>query len=181
MTDTFFNEMREELQKGATEKDHPFRYFTLGTVGLDHMARLRTIVLRKITDELQLVFFTDDRSKKIIHLNENNKVGLLFYHPEKLLQLKVEGLATIYKDEASKMKYWSGVQLKDRTMYSTTSAPGSTIEAPDRVEYLHNEDHFCIVEVTPYRIEYLKLNDPDHLRIQYTRDDDRWNSEYLVP
>ena len=71
MTDNFFKELTEELQNGVIKKAHPFRYFTLGTVGLDRMARLRTVVLRNIADDLKLTFFTDDRSKKIIHLKEN--------------------------------------------------------------------------------------------------------------
>ena len=100
MTAVFWEELKEELQRGASKKGHPFRYFTLGTVGLERLPRLRTIVLRRISEDLTLTFYTDRRSKKLIHIKENNKVSLLFYHPKKLMQLKVEGLAIGSKDEA---------------------------------------------------------------------------------
>jgi general stress protein 26 len=176
-----WNDLKEELQKGATQKGHPFRYFTLGTVGLDRMARLRTLVLRKVSEDLKLYFFTDDRSKKIIHLKENNKVGLLFYHPEKLMQLKVEGLATVYKDDDTKNKYWSQVDSQARKGYTTTRAPGSELEDPGRLEYLEDKNHFCVVAVTPFKMEYLKLQSPHHLRIRYSLRNGTWTSDYLVP
>ena len=76
MTEVFFQELKEELQKSLVQKKHPFRYFTLATLGLEKIPRLRTVVLRKITEELMLTFYTDKRSKKIMHLKENNKVSL---------------------------------------------------------------------------------------------------------
>lgn len=175
------DDLKEELQHGATVKGHPFRYFTLGTVGLDRMARLRTVVLRKVSDDLKLIFYTDVRSKKIIHLKENNKVGLLFYHPKKLLQFKVEGLARVFKDEASNNEVWAAVDPRARKDYATTMAPGTELQDPDQVQYLEGRSNFCVVEVTPFKIEYLKLQHPHHLRIRFSFRDGKWNSDYLVP
>ena len=73
-TDKFFKEIKDELIKGSTQKVHPFRYFTLGTVGLDRFVRQRTVVLRDFSENLKCSFYTDFRSKKIIHIKENNKV-----------------------------------------------------------------------------------------------------------
>ena len=174
-------DLKAELQKGAAKKAHPFHYFTLGTVGLDRLTRLRTIALRQVTEDLKLLFFTDSRSKKIIHLKENNKVGLLFYHPERLLQLRVEGLATVHKDEATKNKYWSKIDPHSKKDYTTTAAPGSELLDPDRVEYLEDKNHFCMVEVTPFKIEYLKLQKPHHVRIRFSNRAGSWQHEYLVP
>lgn len=181
MTDNFFDELQLELQQGATKKGHPFRYFTLGTVGLDRLARLRTVVLRKVDMDLKLSFYTDARSKKIMHLKENNKVGLLFFHPKKLLQIKVEGIAQIRKDEGIKQTYWSGIQPQARKDYTTAAAPGSALDSPDQLEYLSEENHFCIVEVTPFKIEYLRLKRPNHIRVRFSKVEDLWNSEFLVP
>ena len=181
MTAVFWEELKEELQRGASKKGHPFRYFTLGTVGLERLPRLRTIVLRRISEDLTLTFYTDRRSKKLIHIKENNKVSLLFYHPKKLMQLKVEGLARVIKDEAILKKYWSGVQTSSRKDYITSTAPGSSIDSPDAVEYLEDENYFCMVEVEPFKIEYLKLKRPNHLRIRFSKKEDQWISEFLVP
>ena len=175
------DDLMEELQNGATQKGHPFRYFTLGTVGLDRLARLRTVVLRKVSEDLKLTFYTDSRSKKIIHLKENNKVGLLFYHPDKLLQFRVEGLAMVFKDEASNKEVWEAIDPKSRKEYSTTMAPGTELEDPGQLQYLEGKSNFCVVEVTPFKIEYLKLQQPHHLRIRFSFRNGKWSSDYLVP
>ncbi|WP_373516815.1 pyridoxamine 5'-phosphate oxidase family protein [Pricia sp.] len=181
MTDTLFQELELELQNGTSKKGHPFRYCTLGTVGLGATARLRTIVLRKVSEDLQLVFYTDRRSKKIGHIKENNTVSLLFYHPKKLVQLKIEGSATLVSDTEELKKYWSGIPPANRKDYTTTSAPGSPISNPDSVEYLEDKNHFAIVEIEPSKIEYLKLQRPNHLRILFSKEDGEWNGSFLVP
>lgn len=181
MTQNYFHELTEELKKGVSQKGHPFRYFTLATVGLDHVARLRTIVLREVTEDLQLTFYTDSRSKKMIHLQENKKVGLLFYNPKNLMQIRIEGLAKVVKDEKIKEKYWQGVKGSSKKDYTTTTAPGTTLSDPSQLDYLDDEDHFCIVEITPFKIEYLRLKRPHHIRVRYSWEVDFWESEYLVP
>ena len=181
MTNILFNELQEELQKGASQKNHPFHVFTLGTVGLGSVARLRTIVLREFTEAQHIIFFTDFRSKKILHLKENNRVGMLFYHPEKRLQLKIEGLATIYSDPATKKEYWNEIDATGKKSYTTTEAPGSALNNPELIDYLGNDNHFCMVEITPFKIEYLKLEKPEHIRVRFSKQDDLWKSEYLVP
>ena len=175
------DDLLEELQNGARIKGHPFRYFTLGTVGLDRLARLRTVVLRDVSDNLKLSFYTDSRSKKIIHLKENNKVGLLFYHPDKLLQFKVEGLAKVFKDDASNDKVWTAIDPKARKDYAASMPPGTILEDPGQLQYLEGRSNFCVVEVTPYKIEYLKLQKPHHLRIRFSYRNGIWTSDYLVP
>jgi pyridoxine/pyridoxamine 5'-phosphate oxidase len=182
MTSPYLEELHKELEFGISEKDHPFRYCTLATVGLDHMARLRTVVVRHLTGDFIFSFYTDKRSKKIVHIKENNKVSLLFYHPGKLLQLKVEGLAMIRKDPKLLKHLWKNIEKAARKDYTTSRAPGTILDHPDRLEYLSEEDYFCMVEVHPYKIEYLKLNRPHHLRIRFSRkEDNTWKGEFLVP
>jgi len=181
MTDTFFQELEVELRKGTSTKGHPFRYFTLGTVGLGHTARLRTVVLRRVSEDFKLVFYTDRRSKKIGHIKENNAVSLLFYHPKQLLQLKIEGKASIVSDPEELQTYWSGVQPASRKDYTTITAPGSPISNPDNIAYLEDKNFFTIVEIALSKIEYLKLKRPNHLRVLFTKEDDKWHGEFLVP
>lgn len=181
MTEVFWDELKEKLQSIVTEKDHPFRYATLGTVGLEAMPRLRTIVIRDVAKDLTMTFYTDKRSKKIMHIKENNRVSLLFYDHHNLLQLKVEGLANIIKDEALIQEYWKKIHPKNKKDYTTRSAPGSDISNPDNVEYLQEGNHFCMVRIDPFKIEYLKLKRPNHLRIRFSREESDWYGEFLVP
>lgn len=181
MSNPFFQELKDELLQGATKKGHPFRYGTLGTVGLEYLARLRTIRLREVTPNLKLTFYTDKRSKKILHIKENPKVSLLFYHPEKLLQLRIEGVATIIKDAKILDQQWRKVGAESKKDYTTTKAPGSEIKSQEAIEYLVNENHFCSVEIKPFKIEYLKLQKPHHLRVRFSNEEAVWKSELLVP
>lgn len=181
MTEQYLEEAISELEKSLVKKGHPFRYFTLATAGLDAMARLRTVVLRKVTPDLKLVFYTDRRSKKITHITENPKVSLLFYHPKLMLQLKIEGKASFVKDEEVLKTYWNGIQPNSRKDYITQQPPGSTITNPDDVEYLNEENHFCMIEIEPFKIEYLKLKRPNHLRVRFAKDTNNWEGEFLVP
>tara|TARA_R110002167_G_scaffold29771_1_gene99093 strand:+ start:1642 stop:2187 length:546 start_codon:yes stop_codon:yes gene_type:complete len=181
MTDAIFQEIKEELLHGMSEKEHPFRYCTMATVGLDRMARLRTVVLRKVSPDLDLTFFTDRRSKKVVHIKENKKVSALFYHPEKLLQVRVEGIGTVIKEKALLQKYWDQVPIENRIAYTTTQAPGSTLSDPAKLEYLEDTAHFCIIQVHPFKIEYLKLARPQHIRVRFSMESDGWRKDYLVP
>ncbi|MFS4456829.1 pyridoxamine 5'-phosphate oxidase family protein [Maribacter sp. 2304DJ31-5] len=181
MTPVFWQELNKELQKSVVEKGHPFRYFTLATTGMDNLARLRTVVLRYVSKDLKLIFYTDKRSKKITHIKENNKVSLLFFHPKKLLQLKIEGKAHIIADENLLKKYWHEVQPNNRKDYTTTIAPGNAINDPDHVTYLNDKNYFCMIEIQPFKIEYLKLKKTDHVRIRFSNEKNKWNGEFLVP
>jgi len=181
ITDVFFKELQDELRQGTTLKGHPFRYCALATLGLEKMPRLRTIVLRKIDASLNLIFYTDTRSKKVLHIKENNRVSLLFYHPEKLLQIRIEGIATIIKDPNTLKEHRKNIQESSRKDYTTKTAPGSTISSPDAVEYLDDTDYFCMVNIEPFKIEYLKLKRPNHIRVRFSRKDALWESEFLVP
>ncbi|QWX84545.1 pyridoxamine 5'-phosphate oxidase family protein [Cellulophaga sp. HaHaR_3_176] len=181
MTTNIFKELKKELQDGLTQKEHPFKYFTLATVGLDHVARLRSIVLREFSDDFKITFFTDKRSKKVIHIKENNKVSLLFFHPQKMIQLKIEGIATIIKDDKILEAYWKRTPDHLKKDYTTTSAPGSAISDNTNIEYLTNENHFCLVSIEAKKIEYLKITKPNHLKIRYSKENNKWNGEFLVP
>jgi pyridoxine/pyridoxamine 5'-phosphate oxidase len=181
MTDSFFEELSKEILNGVEERGHPFRFITMATVGNETIARLRTVVLRHVSKELQLTIYTDSRSKKINHIKENNQVSLLMYHPEKLLQLKIEGVAKIVSKTEKLKTYWNNIPENNRKDYITSFSPGSNINNPDQVEYLEDENYFVMIEITPIKIEYLKLKRPHHIRIEFNKTNDTWKSTFLVP
>ena len=181
MSQSYLKYIFESLQEAADKKSHPFRIFTLGTVGLDRMARLRIVVLRGITEDKELLFYTDRRSKKVTHMKENNKVGMLFYDQENKIQLKAEGIATLVKDKDTLKGYWNGIAEENRKDYTSSTPPGSIVGNPDDVEYLKDRDYFTAVKVTLYKLEYLHLQPVSHVKIRYSKLEGSWISEYLVP
>jgi len=181
MPDKIFEKITQELNKGAFEEGHYFKYFALATLGVDKFARLRLVALRNVSDDLKLTFFTDKRSKKMLHIKENNRVSLLFYHHKKLIQLRIDGIARVNNDQYQIQKSWEQIGTEARKDYITKEAPGSSIEDPESLEYLKEGDYFSIVEIDPFRIEYLELKKNGHTKIKYSKDESGWTSEYLVP
>ena len=180
MLEEAFKELITALFNGIYKKGHPFRYFTLATINGD-MPQLRSVVLRKVSEDLKFTFYTDNRSSKIVQLKDNNNVSALFYHPKKQIQIKVDGIATLIKDKEVLNKYWHGVPIHARKDYTTSKSPGSIIDAVDSVSYLDQENYFCVVEIETTSIEYLKLQQPNHQRILFTKVNESWNGKFLVP
>ena len=181
MTDQYFKEAQDELQFGVHKKGHPFRYTTMGTVDASGVPALRTVVLRQVTDDFKLRIYTDSRSNKVAQLLQHNSTSLLFYHPKKLLQIKVTGTASIITDPVELQRYYSGVQPSSKKDYTTTAAPGAEISNPDAVDYLENTHYFTIIEIAPTAIEFLQLKRPNHIRVAFNQEDGAWNGQFLNP
>ena len=159
MTKDIFKELQTELALGVTKKGHPFRYFTLATLE-NSIPQQRTVVLRKFTESSRLTIYTDSRSKKISQITKNSMVSGLFYHPKKMIQLKIEGKASIETDKEQLKKFWSGIPTNSRKDYTTLHAPGTEISSPDNISYDVSAEHFCIVHIDITAIEYLRLKRP---------------------
>lgn len=181
MINSFFEELSNEIHNGITERGHPFRFIIMATVGNETLARLRTVVLREVSDDLRLTIYTDGRTEKMKHIAANNQVSFLLYHPEKMLQLKIEGIAQVVTDSNRLNKTWQNIQPNSRKDYITHTSPGSAIKNPDYVEYVENENYFTMIDIIPSKIEYLKLQRPNHIRALFKKTNDKWNGEFLVP
>lgn len=181
MINSFFEELSTEIHNGINERGHPFRFITMATVGNETTARLRTVVLREVNDDLRLTIYTDSRTEKMKHIADNNQVSFLLYHPEKMLQLKVEGTAEIATNTDRLQTTWQNIQPNSRKDYITQTSPGNSIKNPDHVEYVKDKNYFTIIDITPSKIEYLKLKRPNHIRALFIKMDKSWNGEFLVP
>lgn len=180
MKNQFLEEAKRELVYGHAKKRHPFKYFTLATIE-NGTPRQRTVVLRKTLTDLSLVFFTDKRTQKVIEIQQNPSCSALFYNPKKLLQLRIQGTAELITDTAQIATYWHTVQQASKKDYTTSIAPGTPIKNPDAVSYSYEEHHFCPVKIVPNSIEFLQLKRPNHLRVLFTKEQEGWSGEFLVP
>ncbi|MDB9755279.1 pyridoxamine 5'-phosphate oxidase family protein [Winogradskyella sp.] len=180
MIDQFLEEVKRELISGPSKKRHPFRYFVLATDS-NGKPKQRTVVLRKVLPDLSLVFYTDSRTDKLKDLKLNNQFSALFYHPKKLMQIRIEGHAALITDKDQIATYWHTVQEASKKDYSKTLAPSTTINNPDVVDYTTENHYFCPVKLIPNNIEYLRLKRPNHLRIAFSKKNDDWSGTFLVP
>lgn len=180
MEQEILDKVKIELINGYAKKRHPFRYFTLSTIH-NNSPRQRTVVLRKLLDDFTVLFYTDKRSTKIEDLELNNSVSALFYHPKKLLQVQVSGKVKFITDQAELSNFYKNIPENSRKDYITSKSPGSNISNPDNIEYLTDENYFVAVKIIPDTIEILQLKRPNHIRIKYTKQDNSWNEQFLVP
>jgi len=180
MEQQFLDYCKGELVNGYVKRGHPFRYFTLATIS-DGKPRQRTVVLRKLLPDFTAVFYTDTRSQKVQDITDNSYVSALFYHPKKLMQIKLEGQAKLITDAKELDSYWKSIPESSRKDYITHLAPSSNIENPDQVEYVNDQPHFTAIKIIPEAIEYLQLKRPNHMRILYTKQADDWQGQFLVP
>lgn len=180
MTTELFEELRRELVNGYAKRRHPFRYFSLATVS-NNSARQRTVVLRKMLADDTLLVYTDARSQKVSDIKANPNVSALFYHPKQLTQIRVEGMVQIVTDKDELKPYWNNIPDSSRKDYITANPPGTPTNNPDDVNYKDDENHFCMLKIIPKQFEYLKLKRPNHIRVLFSKSDDTWDGQFLVP
>lgn len=181
MTQITFSSITEDLKKASQTIGHPFRYFTLATTDSNGTPRLRTLVLREVDEQLNLIAYTDKRSTKVTHINKYNIVGLLFFDHDRLIQLSIRAKAQIITDQDILRNTWAKIPQKSRKEYMTEMAPGKEIKTPEKIDFLKEKHFFTMIKLTPHKIEYLGLNRPNNIRILFKNENGEWVPNYLVP
>ena len=67
MLSNLLNDSKKQLASALKNKKHPFRYFTMTTIGEDGSPHSRTVVLSGFNPEkFTLTIYTDSRSNKVL-------------------------------------------------------------------------------------------------------------------
>ncbi|MGD1839926.1 MAG: pyridoxamine 5'-phosphate oxidase family protein [Thermonemataceae bacterium] len=170
---------QEELTRSNADKKHPFRYFVLATLG--DYPEVRTVVSRKVTQDLSVVFFTDTRSPKVAQIEDKARVSALYYHPKKKLQVRIKGTATLISaSDPTYTQFLHQAQQSSLKDYTTQKAPGSILEAIDDT-LTQEKVYFSPIKITPAIVEVLQLGREQHLRSAYYKQEDTWVEKKLVP
>lgn len=96
-------------------------------------------------------------------ITENKEVSALFYHPKKLLQIRIKGQVEFIQKEALALKkYLDTIQNSpSKQNYITLEAPSTKLKDKDIV--LHGKVlHFLAIKIIPKKIEVLLLNREGH-------------------
>ncbi|MGM0946456.1 MAG: pyridoxamine 5'-phosphate oxidase family protein [Bacteroidota bacterium] len=173
--------IKHELHRGALDTKHPFHWVNLGTVSGEFPSQ-RTVVLRKVNENLQFFVYTDYRSEKCRELMENQNASLHFYHPKKQVQIRVNAQTKLHFQNELAAEFWQAIPSHRRSEYSGAKAPGTLISHPEEGwEERSSSDHFfCVLEFSPVEIEALQLRRAGHLRIQFMKKTE-WEGAWLVP
>ncbi|MEM8889492.1 MAG: pyridoxamine 5'-phosphate oxidase family protein, partial [Bacteroidota bacterium] len=130
--------MQREFRRAVKDKKHPFRLAVLGSQKSEGIG-LRYVVLREYTEDDRMLFYTDSRSPKVHELQEAATSSLLFYHPQKGVQIRIEGKMEVhYKDVLCK-EHWQRVQGIVQRAYTPLIPPGEIIEVPEQAHQWPDE------------------------------------------
>lgn len=181
------------LLNASVKRKHPMGTPVLGTTD-GHRAHLRTVVLRKTNPKQRtLLFFSDFRAAKIVHLQHNAQISCLFYHPKKQVQIRTTGIAHLHHQDDFAASYWSNISPNGRKNYATTLHPGSeTAEYTDGLPKDWNSDidmtktdfafeNFVVIEMEVLELEILSLHRAGHQRARFDWENDRWEGSWLIP
>ena len=178
MLNDIFKDVIDDIKFGYLKRKHPNKYCYLSSIS-EGKPVIRTVVLRDMTDDYNLVIFTDKRSSKVEQFAENPNAEVLFYNHKKLWQIKVGGQMHLLDDDKRLKYYQQKIQGNSKKDYTTQQKPSSSLKNPDYLEY--GEDmHFAVLELKPDYIESLQLKRPNHIRCMFKKDDD-WQGEFIVP
>jgi len=166
-----------ELEKGATQTKHPYRYFCLSSIK-NNIPQQRMVVFRAIVKNT-ISIYTDLRSPKVSHFKNNPNASILLYDYKKMKQIQLTGTIQIEKEYDAFV--WNSISPKAKKDYTTLYAPGTEISSPERVIYKEEKVNFCILKFTFSKIDYLNINRPYHIRTQFTLIDNEWKGVYVTP
>ncbi|HIC79374.1 MAG TPA: pyridoxamine 5'-phosphate oxidase [Kiloniellaceae bacterium] len=182
-----------QLRRGAADRRAAFHTPCLATVRADGTPSARTVVLRAAEQETAtLRFHTDRRSAKVSEISDRPAVALHFYDPGRKIQLRVEGHASLHRDDPLAADAWKATRPFSRACYRVPATPGEEIAAPlpaqlGPAQLGHAEqgeagvEHFAAVVVTLRSIEWLYLAAQGHRRARFLRAGRIWEKAWLVP
>ncbi|MEN0004014.1 MAG: pyridoxamine 5'-phosphate oxidase family protein [Bacteroidota bacterium] len=186
--DQLFQHTWQLLSRASLQKKHTMRTPVLGTAGTNG-PNLRTVVLRKVDQQVKSVFFfTDRRSEKVKDIRTSATTAVTFYDPKKQFQITLKGNARLHAQDELAQSFWERVPSFAHKDYSSVLAPGTPIEAPGRpMEGQDSSDsgyvNFVVIELVANSIDCLQLSREGHVRAKYTRKGktNEWESVWVVP
>ena len=182
------------LEKGTARSDDPFHWPVLGTVVNDGCS-LRTVILRQAnSEERTLVCHTDSRAPKVEEIRNQQHISWLFYHPEKKIQVRISGHATLHDDDSFADRQWADSSITSRLNYCASQPPGTHIDNPSSglpafllkkvptlVQTEKGRKNFMAIAMKIFSIDWLKLRITGNRRARFEWDGDKMNATWLVP
>ena len=171
------------LEDAVVDRNSGFHTFTLATISKD-TPEARTVVLRGCNKKNNILsFHTNNSSKKIQDISENNKVSALFYDKSDKTQIRISGIANISNGNSYCEEKWNGMSKQSRQCYYQNIDPGIIIESPDQVKTILDEKiskNFTIIDVKITKVDWLYLSSSGHTRAKFTVENN-FQGEWVAP
>jgi pyridoxamine 5'-phosphate oxidase len=178
------------LQRAVKDRRSPLHTPTIATMGQNGWPRARTVVLRHVDASGRILrFHSDRRGDKIAELTQNPRISLHGYDLQHKFQIRIEGNATIHRDDEVAELAWHTSQPMSRVCYTVSPPQGRVIASgdaftlsDDRTDLTPGRDAFCAVLIHFDRLEWLWLAASGHRRARVVWDETSVaRSEWLVP
>ncbi len=181
--DSLISDLFMDLELATDDRTHPYRHGYLATTQVDHIPAQRTIIIRRILPGNEILIFTDYRSPKVQEIKQQPQVGLLFYDPNKKLQIRLQATAKIHHQDALCLREWSKLSDHRKTDYQTTLPPGADLLEEDLVsshDPTLGSNFFSIISLTPLNIDVLELRPNGHQRIVGKYENREWTGRRVI-
>lgn len=164
---------------------------TLTTVSMHSQPSSRTVLLKGF-DESGFVFYTNYKSRKGTHIQNNPRVSATFYWADLMRQIHIEGRAEKVPEEqsdeyfksrpvASQLGAWASSQSEEVESRSVLKEKMKEYEEKFS-DGIPRPSHWGGFRIVPHRIEFWqgRLNRL-HDRICYSLEDEKWVIKRLSP
>jgi hypothetical protein len=182
------------LKKGVTRSTDPFHRPVLAT-GESDGCGLRTVILRHVDPTGRtLVCYADDRSAKISEIEQSGNAGWLFYHPRKMIQVRIHGAASIHTADATADHWWLRVKGFTRLSFCAEKPPGTSLSQPSSgisqrlLKDLPNlmtgnagREHFAVIVGQVEYLDWLQLRPSGNVRARFQWTSDCLDASWIVP
>lgn len=182
------------LLKGARRSRDPMHQAVLATAKSGGCG-LRTIILRHVDQTgRSLVCYADHRSQKIGEIEQSGCAGWLFYHPRKMIQVRIHGTASVHTTDAVADHWWSTVKGFTRLSFCAEQPPGTPLSRPSSgisqrlLKGLPNlmagnagREHFAAIVGQVDDIDWLQLRPTGNVRARFQWNDGRLSASWIVP
>ncbi len=176
------------LVRGAADRRHAFHTPSVATIGRDGGPRVRTVVLRGAEPATRtLRFHTDARGNKAAELAADPRIAVHAYDAGAKLQLRLDGRATLHRDDEVAAAAWAATRPFSRACYRVATAPGTPADDPVAALAEHGEGAeagraaFVAVTVAVERLEMLHLAASGHRRSAFDWRGGELAATWLVP
>jgi pyridoxamine 5'-phosphate oxidase len=172
------------LVRGAVDSKHDWHWPVMGTIGrLAHdetpWPQLRTVVLRKVVpQERRLEIHSDSRAGKLLDIAQQPHVMMHFYNQRSRTQLRLACRAIVHQNNTQSKAAWAQLPITSQAQY--IDAPGLAME----------QQHFALVHLEVFELEWLLLAREGHQRTKFTYQadllsksslDSNWSAQDLKP
>ncbi|MDA8635749.1 pyridoxamine 5'-phosphate oxidase family protein [Rhodobacteraceae bacterium] len=167
------------LEEGQSDVHSPFRLTSLATIDIEGQPQARHVVLRAVNRASEtLEFHTDRSSSKCAELQANPRAQLLFWDPNRAIQLRLHVRIALRQD-AHRDAQWQNVPGPSQIAYGKTPRTGLEIHDAFAYELTPSRSQFMVCSCAVQKLEFLSLKE-QHFRAVFQADDG-WTGTWLSP